>query len=49
VQADEALFNFVLGWALLFAPLIFTDRKRNRFPGSLDVFWLLSMFLTNSK
>jgi len=46
--ADEALFNFVLGWALLFAPLIFTDRKRNRFPGSLDVFWLLSMFLTNT-
>lgn len=45
---DEALFNFVLGWALLFAPLIFTDRKRDRFPGSLDVFWLASMFLTNT-
>ncbi|KAG0613013.1 hypothetical protein M758_6G069700 [Ceratodon purpureus] len=46
--ADEALFNFVLGWALLFAPLIFTDRKRDRFPWSLDVFWLASMFLTNT-
>lgn len=46
--ADEALFNFVLGWMLLFAPLIFTDRKRDRFTGSLDVFWIASMLLTST-
>ncbi|KAH9533416.1 hypothetical protein CY35_18G051400 [Sphagnum magellanicum] len=46
--AYEALFNFVLGWALLFAPLLFTDRKRNRFTLSLDALWIISMFLTNT-
>lgn len=32
----------------MFAPLLFTDRKRGRFKGSLDVLWGLQMFLTNS-
>jgi hypothetical protein len=47
--AYEALFNFVLAWAFLFAPLLFTDRKRNRFTLSLDALWIISMFLTNSE
>lgn len=32
----------------MFAPLLFTDRKRDRYKGSLDVLWGLQMFLTNS-
>ena len=32
----------------MFAPLLFTDRKRGRYKGSLDVLWGLQMFLTNS-
>ncbi|CAM6095161.1 unnamed protein product [Calypogeia fissa] len=44
----EALFNLVLGWTLLFAPLLFTDRKRNRFGGSLETLWIIQMFLTNT-
>ncbi|KAJ7298728.1 hypothetical protein O6H91_Y465300 [Diphasiastrum complanatum] len=43
----EALFNMVMGWTLMFAPLIFTDRKRNQFRGSLEALWLGQMFLTN--
>ncbi|KAI3978730.1 hypothetical protein MKX01_015905 [Papaver californicum] len=45
---EEGLFNFVIGWTLMFAPLLFTDRKRNRFKGSLDVLWGFQMFLTNT-
>lgn len=32
----------------MFAPLLFTDHKRDRYKGSLDVLWGLQMFLTNS-
>ncbi|KAL3702061.1 hypothetical protein R1sor_020083 [Riccia sorocarpa] len=45
---DEGLFNFVIGWSLLFAPLLFTDRKRDRFGGSLEGLWVIQMFLTNT-
>ncbi|CAL0315319.1 unnamed protein product [Lupinus luteus] len=45
---SEGLFNFVVGWTLMFAPLLFTDRKRDRFKGSLDVLWGMQMFLTNT-
>ncbi|TYH33802.1 hypothetical protein ES332_D13G084000v1 [Gossypium tomentosum] len=45
---SEGLFNFVIGWTLMFAPLLFTDRKRDRYRSSLDVLWGLQMFLTNT-
>ncbi|KAL5726200.1 hypothetical protein ACHQM5_009263 [Ranunculus cassubicifolius] len=45
---SEGLFNFVIGWTLMFAPLLFTDCKRNRYEGSLDVLWGFQMFLTNT-
>jgi len=44
----EGLFNFVIGWTFMFAPLLFTDKKKDRYKGSLDVLWGLQMFLTNS-
>ncbi|XP_021691721.2 uncharacterized protein LOC110673044 isoform X2 [Hevea brasiliensis] len=44
---SEGLFNFVIGWTFMFAPLLFTDCKRDRYQGSLDVLWGLQMFLTN--
>ncbi|KAJ0987200.1 hypothetical protein J5N97_005556 [Dioscorea zingiberensis] len=44
----EGLFNFVIGWTFLFAPLLFTDAQRDRYKGSLDVLWGLQMFLTNT-
>lgn len=45
---SEGLFNFVIAWTLLFAPLLFTDRQRDRYRGSLDVLWGFQMFLTNT-
>ncbi|KAL3654389.1 hypothetical protein CASFOL_004070 [Castilleja foliolosa] len=45
---SEGLFNFVIGWTLMFAPLLYTDRRRDRFKGSLDVLWGFQMFLTNT-
>ncbi|XP_038885655.1 uncharacterized protein LOC120075963 isoform X2 [Benincasa hispida] len=45
---SEGLFNFVIAWTLMFAPLLFTDQKRNRYSGSLDLLWGLQMFLTNT-
>lgn len=45
---SEGLFNFVIGWTLMFAPLLYTDRKRDRYGGSLDVLWGFQMFLTNT-
>ncbi|CAK8537329.1 unnamed protein product [Lathyrus sativus] len=45
---SEGLFNFVIGWTFMFAPLLFTDQKRDRYKGSLDVLWGLQMFLTNT-
>ncbi|CAI9276092.1 unnamed protein product [Lactuca saligna] len=45
---SEGLFNFVIGWTLMFAPLLFTDLKRDRYKGSLDVLWSFQMFLTNT-
>lgn len=45
---SEGLFNFVIAWTLMFAPLLFTDRKRDRYSGSLDLLWGLQMFLTNT-
>lgn len=45
---SEGLFNFVIGWTLMFAPLLYTDRKRDRFKGSLDILWGMQMFLTNT-
>ncbi|WOL08824.1 hypothetical protein Cni_G17577 [Canna indica] len=44
----EGLFNFVIGWTLLFAPLLFTDSRRDRYKGSLDLLWGFQMFLTNT-
>ncbi|KAF0890418.1 hypothetical protein E2562_002800 [Oryza meyeriana var. granulata] len=44
----EGLFNFVTAWTLLFAPLLFTDSRRDRFKGSLDLLWGFQMFLTNT-
>ncbi|KAI8539172.1 hypothetical protein RHMOL_Rhmol09G0160700 [Rhododendron molle] len=44
----EGLFNFVIGWTFMFAPLLFADSKRDRFKGSLDVLWGFQMFLTNT-
>lgn len=32
----------------MFAPLLFTDHKRDRYKGSLDFLWILQMFLTNT-
>ncbi|XP_009778618.1 uncharacterized protein LOC107801346 isoform X1 [Nicotiana tabacum] len=45
---SEGLFNFVIGWTFMFAPLLFSDRKRDRYKGSLDLLWGLQMFLTNT-
>ncbi|KAI3433239.1 uncharacterized protein J3R85_007137 [Psidium guajava] len=45
---SEGLFNFVIGWTLMFAPLLFTDLRKDRYKGSLDVLWGLQMFLTNT-
>uniref|UniRef100_A0A175YQV2 Transmembrane protein n=1 Tax=Daucus carota subsp. sativus TaxID=79200 RepID=A0A175YQV2_DAUCS len=45
---SEGLFNFVIGWTLMFAPLLFTDRRRDRYKGSLDILWGFQMFLTNT-
>ncbi|KAK8448950.1 hypothetical protein SEVIR_7G133800v4 [Setaria viridis] len=44
----EGLFNFVIAWTLMFAPLLFTDSRRDRYQGSLDVLWGFQMFLTNT-
>uniref|UniRef100_J3LYL5 Uncharacterized protein n=1 Tax=Oryza brachyantha TaxID=4533 RepID=J3LYL5_ORYBR len=44
----EGLFNFVIAWTVLFAPLLFTDSRRDRFKGSLDLLWGSQMFLTNT-
>ncbi|CAA7049800.1 unnamed protein product [Microthlaspi erraticum] len=44
----EGLFNFVIAWTLMFAPLLYTDRKRDGYKFSLDVLWGLMMFLTNT-
>lgn len=48
-QTAEALFNLVLGWTVMFAPLLFTDEKKDRFKGPLELWWILQMFLTNSE
>ncbi|XP_050373512.1 uncharacterized protein LOC126791149 isoform X1 [Argentina anserina] len=45
---SEGLFNFVIGWTFMFAPLLFTDGKRDRYKWSLDVLWGFQMFLTNT-
>ncbi|KAF3431828.1 hypothetical protein FNV43_RR26564 [Rhamnella rubrinervis] len=45
---SEGLFNFVIGWTFMFAPLLFTDRRRDRYKGSLDILWGFQMFLTNT-
>ncbi|GAB4840271.1 hypothetical protein Ancab_021035 [Ancistrocladus abbreviatus] len=45
---SEGLFNFVIGWTLMFAPLLFTDSRKDRYKGSLDFLWGLQMFLTNT-
>lgn len=45
---SEGLFNFVIAWTLLFAPLLFTDCRRDRYRGSLDLLWGFQMFLTNT-
>ncbi|RWR86858.1 putative transmembrane protein [Cinnamomum micranthum f. kanehirae] len=45
---SEGLFNFVIGWTFVFAPLLFTDYRRDRYKGSLDVLWGFQMFLTNA-
>ncbi|XP_020241623.1 uncharacterized protein LOC109820001 isoform X2 [Asparagus officinalis] len=45
---SEGLFNFVISWTLLFAPLLFTDCRRDRYKWSLDILWGFQMFLTNT-
>ncbi|XP_056164956.1 uncharacterized protein LOC115669911 isoform X2 [Syzygium oleosum] len=45
---SEGLFNFVIGWTFMFAPLLFTDLRKDRYKGSLDILWGLQMFLTNT-
>ncbi|KAK6134078.1 hypothetical protein DH2020_032175 [Rehmannia glutinosa] len=45
---SEGLFNFVIGWTFMFAPLLYTDKRRDRYKGSLDVLWGFQMFLTNT-
>ncbi|CAJ1932315.1 unnamed protein product [Sphenostylis stenocarpa] len=45
---SEGLFNFVIGWTFMFAPLLYTDRKNDRYKGSLDVLYSLQLFLTNT-
>ncbi|KAH6810044.1 transmembrane protein [Perilla frutescens var. frutescens] len=45
---SEGLFNFVVAWTLMFAPLLYTDKRRDRFKGSIDVLWGFQMFLTNT-
>ncbi|XP_073140268.1 uncharacterized protein [Henckelia pumila] len=45
---SEGLFNFVIGWTFMFAPLLYTDKNRDRYKGSLDVLWGFQMFLTNT-
>ncbi|KAL7132517.1 hypothetical protein ABFS83_12G079500 [Erythranthe nasuta] len=45
---SEGLFNFVIGWTLMFAPLLYTDKRRKRYKGSLDILWGFQMFLTNT-
>lgn len=45
---SEGLFNFVIAWTLLYAPLLFTDCRRDRFKGSLELLWGFQMFLTNT-
>ncbi|XP_037493287.1 uncharacterized protein LOC105642006 [Jatropha curcas] len=45
---SEGLFNFVIGWTFMFAPLLFSDCRRDRYKGSLDILWGLQMFLTNT-
>ncbi|EFJ27553.1 hypothetical protein SELMODRAFT_172377 [Selaginella moellendorffii] len=46
--AAEALFNIVMGWTLLFGPIIFSDARNNRFKGSLEALWAGQWFLTNA-
>ncbi|KAJ8760763.1 hypothetical protein K2173_018776 [Erythroxylum novogranatense] len=45
---SEGLFNFVIGWTFMFAPMLFTDCKRDRYKWSLDILWGAQMFLTNT-
>ncbi|XP_027361757.1 uncharacterized protein LOC113869570 [Abrus precatorius] len=45
---SEGLFNFVIGWTFMFGPLLFTDCKKDRYKGSLDVLYGLQLFLTNT-
>ncbi|XP_031491845.1 uncharacterized protein LOC116258684 [Nymphaea colorata] len=45
---SEALFNFVIAWTLMFAPLLFKDRRKENFSGSLEILWVVQMFLTNT-
>ncbi|PIN05946.1 hypothetical protein CDL12_21493 [Handroanthus impetiginosus] len=45
---SEGLFNFVIAWTFMFAPLLYTDKMRDRYKGSLDVLWGFQMFLTNT-
>ncbi|RYR56544.1 hypothetical protein Ahy_A05g022235 isoform C [Arachis hypogaea] len=48
LQMAEGLFNFVIAWTFMFAPVLYTDCRRDRYKGSLDVLWGLQMFLTNT-
>ncbi|KAF3793943.1 hypothetical protein EJ110_NYTH08902 [Nymphaea thermarum] len=45
---NSALFNFVIAWTLMFAPLLFKDRRKENFSGSLEILWVVQMFLTNT-
>ncbi|XP_051122128.1 uncharacterized protein LOC127245337 [Andrographis paniculata] len=45
---SEGLFNFVIGWTVLFGPLLYSDKWRDKFKGSLDVLWGCQLFLTNT-
>ncbi|RLM66050.1 uncharacterized protein C2845_PM16G12220 [Panicum miliaceum] len=44
----EGLFNSVIAWTLMLAPLLFVDSGRDRYKGSLEALWGFQMLLTNT-
>ncbi|GFP85038.1 hypothetical protein PHJA_000647600 [Phtheirospermum japonicum] len=38
-KMSKGLFNFVIGWRFMFALLLYTDKRNDRFKVSLDVLW----------
>eukprot|EP00898_Chlorokybus_atmophyticus_P005562 jgi/Chlat1/6006/Chrsp4S06319 len=44
---DEALFNIINAYSIMFAPLLFSDRRNKRSPFNLELLWFGQLFLTN--